>query len=280
LPTERRKGAGYSKLRFWHLGKMDENRENALKRSGTILIAACMAIAGSLSPYGMSSGYLQEPVSGNTSEQESGKAQNPKLQETLKRLHSSEVYERQRAAIELGNLNDPGGVTALIEALKDEDDFVRNFAARSLGELEDSRAVDPLISAMEDKNLLVRRSAAESLGFIGDSKAVASLMEAARNGNDILRRAAIEALGRIGDPGAVGILTETLKDGDVFLQNGAAAALGDIGEPAVPQLVEKLGDWLAGPFIAGILENLKWQPSTDEERVWLYIASRDIKSIL
>jgi HEAT repeat protein len=207
-------------------------------------------------------------------------AQNPKLQEALKRLSSSEVYERQRAAIELGNLRDRGAVTALIDALKDDDDFVRNFAARSLGELEDSRAVDSLVLAMEDKNLLVQRSAAESLGFIGDSKAVVPLIEAARNGNDIMRRAAIEALGRIGDPGAVGLLVETLRDEDVYLQNGAAAALAAIGDPAIPQLVETLCDWFAGPRVLEILKGLKWQPSTDEERVWFHIASRDTKSIL
>ena len=251
-----------------------------MKRTATILIAGCMAIAGSPSPYGMSGGYLQQAVSGNVSGAESGKVQNPKLQETLKRLQSSEVYERQRAAIALGNLRDAGAVPALIAALEDPDDFVRNFAARSLGELKDTRAVDPLIAAMEDKNLLVQRSAAESLGFIGDSGAVASLIEAARGGNDILRRAAIEALGRIGDPGAIGILVETLQGEDIFLQNGASAALTGIGEPAVPRLVETMGDWLAGPLIAGILEGLKWQPSTDEERVWFHIASRNIKWIL
>ena len=251
-----------------------------MKRTGTLLIAACLAVAGSQASYGMLSGYLQEAVVGTSPGPESGRSQNPKLQEILKRLHSSEVYERQRAAIELGNLRDPGGVAPLIEALKDDDDFVRNFAARSLGELKDSRGVDPLIQAMADKNLLVRRSSVESLGFIGDAKAVAPLIEAARNGDDIVRRAAVEALGRIGDPGAIGVLVETLQDDDVYLQNGAAVALANIGEPAVAPLVGVLSDWYAGPWARKILEDLKWKPSTDEERTWFAVAARDIKSIL
>lgn len=251
-----------------------------MKRMGITLIAACMAIAGSQASNGMSNGYLQDVVSGNASGLDSGDARNPKIQEILKRLQSGEAYERQRAAIELGNLRDSGAVTALIEALNDEDDFVRNFAARSLGELKDSRAVAPLIQAMQDKNLLVKRSAVESLGFIGDSKAVAPLMEVARNGDDIVRRAAIEALGRIGDPGAIGVLIESLRGDDIFLQNGASVALTTIGEPAVAQLVETLRDWFAGPRALKILDGLKWKPSTDEDRVWFYIASRNIKSIM
>lgn len=251
-----------------------------MKRTAAFLIAVCLVIVGSQASYGMSSGYLQEAVAGNPPGSESGRSQNPELQEILKRLHSSEVYERQRAAIELGNLRDPGSVTALVEALKDEDDFVRNFAARSLGKLKDARAVAPLILAMEDENLLVRRSSVESLGFIGDSKAVAPLMAAARNGDDIVRRAAVEALGRIGDPGAIGLLVETLHDDDVYLRNGAALALTTIGEPAVAPIAGMLRDWSAGPLVWKILEGLKWKPSTDEERVWFYIAARDIRSIL
>ena len=76
------------------------------------------------------------------------------------------------------------------------------------------------------------------------------------------------------------MLVETLQDDDVYLQNGAAVALANIGEPAVAPLVGVLSDWYAGPWARKILEDLKWKPSTDEERIWFYVASRDRQSIL
>ena len=237
-----------------------------------------MVGAVSVVSYGMSAGYMPDDVSVGASE--SGNVQSSKFQDLLKRIRNSDEYERQRAAIELGNLGDPRAVPILIEALKDQDDFVRNFAARSLGNLKDSRAVDPLIAAIEDKNLLVRRSAVESLGFIGDKKAVDPLIEATRSGDDIVRRAAVEALGRIGDPNVTEYLIAMLREDDIYMQNGAADALAAIGQTTIPQLVPELSDWMIGPRILEILKRFEWQPSTDEERIWFYVASRDRQSIL
>ena len=206
--------------------------------------------------------------------------QDRQFQDQLARLHNTDAYERQRAAIALGNLGNTEAVEPLMNALKDEDDFVRNFAARSLGKLGDSRAVDSLIQAMKDKNLLVRRSAVIALGNLGSSKALDPLTEAAKNGDDIVRRAAIESLGNLGDARGIETLIEALRDEDIYVRDGAAEALIHVGAAALPELVKVLSDWTLGPAILEILNGLEWQPSSDEERIWVYVAERDRQSLL
>jgi len=206
--------------------------------------------------------------------------QNRQFQDQLARLHDTDAYERQRAAIALGNLGNTEAVEPLMNALKDEDDFVRNFASKSLGDLGDSRAVDALIQAMNDENLLVRRSAVIALGNLGSSKAVDPLIKTSKNGDDIVRRAAIEALGNLGDARGIETLIEALRDEDIYVRNGAAEALIHTGAAALPELVKVLSDWILGPGILEILKDLEWQPSSDEEKIWVYVAERDRQSLL
>lgn len=60
-------------------------------------------------------------------------------------------------------------VERLIQALRDENEYVRWGAAGALGELGDLRAVEPLSEALQDKNLSVKEKAAWSLKkLIGD----------------------------------------------------------------------------------------------------------------
>jgi HEAT repeat protein len=231
-----------------------------------------------------SGGMVVENVYGNDGADvtalEIDNTQDRQLQEQLERLRNTDAYERQRAAIALGNLDNPEAVEPLMNALKDEDVFVRNFAAKSLGDLGDSRAVDALIQAMDDENLLVRRSAVIALGDLGSSKAVDPLIEKVKNGDDIVRRAAVEALGNLGDARGVETLIEALRDEDIFVRNGAEEALIHVGAPALPELVKVLSDWTLGPGILEILKNIEWQPSSDEEKIWVYVAERDRQSLL
>lgn len=60
-------------------------------------------------------------------------------------------------------------VERLIQALRDENEYVRWGAAGALGELGDLRAVEPLSEALQDENLNVKEKAAWSLKkLIGD----------------------------------------------------------------------------------------------------------------
>ena len=74
----------------------------------------------------------------------------------------------------LGKIGKPA-VTALIEALKDEDSGRRRHAAGLLGEIGDSRAVAPLISALNDTDKWVQAAAIESLASLADPLAAAPL---------------------------------------------------------------------------------------------------------
>jgi len=208
-------------------------------------------------------------------------ASDPQLEGLIQRLRGDDAYERQRAAIALGNLRDPRALEHLVAALGDEDVFVRNFAARSLGQLADEGAVGPLIRALGDENLLVRRSAIGSLGILGSAEAVEPLIGVVRgDGDGIERRAAIEALGRIGDPKGIDPMIEALREGSIYIRNGALTALAGIGPAARPKLVTALSDWIAGPWVVEVLEDLQWQPSSEEERIWFDVASRNGRSIL
>lgn len=82
---------------------------------------------------------------------------------------------RKAAATALGDLGDERAAEPLIEALKDEDNFVRKMAATACGKLRDRRTVEPLIEALTDEDPFVRERAAESLGKIGDKRAIEPL---------------------------------------------------------------------------------------------------------
>jgi HEAT repeat protein len=198
--------------------------------------------------------------------QESNPQGNQSIGDLIAALHKHNAYDRQRAAITLGNSGDAGAVQPLIEALQDQDDFVRSFAARGLGNTRDPKAVDPLIKALDDKNLLVRRAAAQALGSIGDPRAVAPLLEKLENGEILVQRSAAEALGDLKDPRALDPLIKALGSDDIYIQGYAADALAKFGTLATPKLVGILDDPKVGPRAAEVLQELHYQPSSAQEK--------------
>jgi HEAT repeat protein len=174
----------------------------------------------------------------------------------------------------------PTAVEALVKALDDKDDFVRDFAVKALGNIGDSKALEPLVKALNnDENMLVRRSAATALGNLGDA-ALEPLLQALNKGHFMVRRAAARALGKLNDPKAIDPLTEVLGDSDVYIQNSAVSALTEIGKPAVPKLLDTLANWAIAPLAAEILENLSWQPSSDQEKIRFDVAKRNKQALL
>jgi HEAT repeat protein len=202
-----------------------------------------------------------------------------KLQDLIATLKKGDSYDRHRAIIALGASGDKGAVDPLIKALGDNDYFVRGFAARALGNINDPDAVLPLIKALDDEYPLVQQSAAQALGSLKDSKAVDPLIKALDSNNYLVQRSAAMALGELGDAKAVDPLIKLLGSNDTFIQSGAATALFNIGEPALPKLVAGLCDWTIGPKAVEILKDLKWQPSSDQEKVWFDAARRNKQSL-
>ncbi len=86
----------------------------------------------------------------------------------IRLLSDDEARIRRRAALAIGRVALPEGVTPLLGVLADPDPEVRQMAAFALGLLGDARARDPLVGALADPSPLVQGSAAEALGLIGD----------------------------------------------------------------------------------------------------------------
>jgi HEAT repeat protein len=246
-----------------------------IQKLGRMLILAIVVI---LCPYSSHSAigrglYSTEPAT--FSLQESNEKGSQSLQDLFKDLQKDDSYDRQRAAIALGNVKDVRAVDPLIKCLQDDDDFVRSFAARSLGNIRDPKALNPLIKALSDKHELVRRSAAWALGNLGDARAVDPLVNALEKEDFLVQRSAAEALGELRDPRAVDPLIKALGNEDSYIQTGAANALARIGEAAIPKLVAELDEPKMGPRTAEILKELNWQPSSEQEKTRYDIALKN-----
>jgi cyclophilin family peptidyl-prolyl cis-trans isomerase/HEAT repeat protein len=98
----------------------------------------------------------------------------------------AEPRVRRRAAIAMGRVGLPEGVTALSATLGDTDPQVREMAAFALGLIGDAAAAPALTAALADASPVVRGRAAEALGVIGS-----------REGAEAVGRAAAEPIGRM-----------------------------------------------------------------------------------
>jgi HEAT repeat protein len=122
-------------------------------------------------------------------------------------------------------INDESGNTALLVALKDENDDVRELAVDALGSIRKASAIPGLIEIMKnDENSDVRGCAARALGDIG-VPAIPALIEILKD--EELRLHAAEELVFIGVP-AIPSLSGGLKDGNCGVREYAAIALGNI----------------------------------------------------
>jgi HEAT repeat protein len=150
---------------------------------------------------------------------------------------------RADAARALGVAVAPYAVPALIEALRDEYDYVRVAAAEALGQIADQNAVTPLIGALEDECGGVRKVAAIALGRVNERQAAPSLIEALSDDDWAVRRAAAEALGELRDTRSVPSLIDTLRDPVYDVRETAAKSLGGLrNERAIEPLKKLLSD--------------------------------------
>lgn len=98
-------------------------------------------------------------------------------------------------------MNSAWTINALIEKLKDADQFVRIHAATLLGSMgEDAKAAVPaLIDLLENGDVHDRRLAALTLGEIGPAaeEAVPALLEAADDEDEGVATMALDAVERI-----------------------------------------------------------------------------------
>ena len=180
-------------------------------------------------------------------------------------LKASESYDRVRAALALGKVDDgfyrEYSVTALIEILNDDSNKAQRRAAKALAELGDDRGVFALIDALNNNSNVSRGSGAQiRLGENGDTRAVPYLIDILNSRYyNMVRLHAAKVLGDLGDERAVPALISTLSSyvdrssDDPYniphmslsgvVQVYAAAALAKLGDNrGVPHLMSALND--------------------------------------
>ena len=129
-------------------------------------------------------------------------------------------------------------ISALVSALRSNDDDVAMYAATALGEARDPAAVPHLIRLLQHPDLNVAQAAIDALGKLR-AQSAASPIEAMLEADPWLRFAAAHALGEIGHPGSVHALMRAA--GDPAISELAIEALGKIATvPAAAVLADLL----------------------------------------
>jgi HEAT repeat protein len=131
-------------------------------------------------------------------------------------------------------------ISALVSALRSNDDDVAMYAATALGEARDPAGVPHLIRLLQHPDLNVAQAAIDALGKLR-AQSAASPIEAMLEADPWLRFAAAHALGEIGHPGSVHGLMRAA--GDPAISELAIEALGKIA--TVPSAAV-LADLLVG----------------------------------
>lgn len=153
------------------------------------------------------------------------------LSELTAALADPDARARQRAALALGNVCEPGAAEALVGALDDSSKNVRQAATYALGRTGVPTALDPLIRLMKDQVHQVRQASVSALGELCDRRALPALIEGLSDPDEHVRQVAASSLGRLADRGAtVGLIAAT-RDEDPHVRQAAVGALGLIHAP-------------------------------------------------
>jgi HEAT repeat protein len=133
-------------------------------------------------------------------------------------------------------MSDAGAIPALLEALRDEDDWVRTRAREALAKVIDPSLIPTLFQVLEET--LHKRVVTDLLIQL-KSDVVVNRMVALLGSQDIdLRTIAAYTLGHLDDRVAVPALLHSLKDEEEKVRELSAFALGHLKEPgAVPDLI-------------------------------------------
>lgn len=162
-------------------------------------------------------------------------------------LSDPEWEIRKIAAWALGQLNEPGAVSPLIEAAGDVHRDVRHAAVEALGKIKSPQAIPALSSALEDEHWWIRRRAAWALGEIADSSAVNILGRFVKDNNAKVRQEVIDSLGKLKDRRAVPFILQAMNDESSDVREVAVTALDELGDTSVlPLLHQALSDKSSG----------------------------------
>lgn len=131
-------------------------------------------------------------------------------------------------------------VARLTKALDHYDPAIRAAAARVIGRLEIAEAADALIKAVNDSQAEVRYASIRALGAIGAKTAVTALTEQFayyKKGEGAW--SALEALARIGAAESVPQFRERLQDKDPYMRRAAMEGIGRAGDAQSIEALER-----------------------------------------
>jgi HEAT repeat protein len=168
-------------------------------------------------------------------------------------LKSQDPRVRMLSVLGMGAMGDPEGVTALGEALNDEDATVVVITAFALGAMATKPALDYLIQALLTSIEMARRAAAEMLGTDVIGEGYKLLQDAIKDQDSMTRRAAVFGLERVGEEWVIPLLDNAERHDDQWLVRAAAtAALENLKQPPdiaprhrpKPEELPWVGQWL------------------------------------
>lgn len=150
-------------------------------------------------------------------------------------LGDKSLGRRYVAAWALGEIGEPAGIPALLQALNDDDAEVRKYATRALIKLNQN-AVEPLIGFLSTASQRGEAGAIRALGDIADPRSLSPLLARVAGVN---RDEVFLALGKLKDPRAESALIKGLTDPEWKVRMNAAMALGPIGSRAAVAPLQK-----------------------------------------
>jgi HEAT repeat protein len=190
---------------------------------------------------------------------------------------------REFAVMTLGKINDPRAVEPLIAALDSIEDSDNKYSleysiklniVKRLGELGDKRAIEPLVPLLDHEKKEFSQAAAISLKKLkwdpsNDEVKVNQLL-AGRDWNGLVK---------LGAP-AVETLIDIVRKQSPLEENVRVKAIDALGKIGDKRAIEPLIPLLNGSIkirrsAAGSLVKLKWEPSSDEEKIKLLLANQD-----
>jgi HEAT repeat protein len=197
---------------------------------------------------------------------------------------NEEAARRTAAVLDALAVSGSHGLSAMVGALRSNDDDVVMYAATALGDARDPAAVPHLIRLLQHPDLNVAQAAIDALGKLRAQSAAAPI-EAMLEADPWLRFAAAHALGEIGHPGSVHALMRVA--GDSAISEQAIAALGKIATvPATTVLAELLASRVsAGDFsgcllaLGNALRRMIDPTGLDGSRAWQRLSSAEAGAV-
>jgi HEAT repeat protein len=147
----------------------------------------------------------------------------------LKLLDHKKLEVRKEVAEILREWAKPECKSALLKALKDENQGIRVYAVQGLAKLKDPQTDEALTSATQDSDWEVRKEALSAL--VKSGRNVDATLQAIRFNSAELRELAAVRLGDAGGPQAVEALIAALKDEEELVRLRAVNALAKIKDP-------------------------------------------------